>query len=78
MVTKQSLAPFVGKAKLHAHKGKGSLQSAGQAPSREDVASMTAPGQPPAGLSDYAKQTPMAQPAPAGLPGLGTGAFTGR
>lgn len=78
MPTKKSLQPFVGKAKLHTHIGKGALQTDGQKPSRADVAQLTAPDQPPAGPNDYAKQTPMAQGASTGsLPGLGTGDFPG-
>lgn len=76
--TRKSLSPFVGKAKLHVHKGKGATQTGSQKPDRAEVASLTAPGQPPAGINDYAKQTPMpSAPAPVGPPGLGSGSFTG-
>lgn len=48
---------------LQAHRGKGSQQA--PMPSRQQINSLTQPG---ADMNDYAKATPLAQPAPTDVP----------
>lgn len=60
MVFKRQLTPLSKGGAIHKHRGKGS-QSASM-PSRNEIESLATP--PTNTINDYAKATPMAQPAP--------------
>lgn len=70
---KKHMTPLSKGGQTLVHKGKGS-QQAGM-PDRSSISGMaSAPGQ---SINNYAKATPMAQPSPSSVPGIGSGDWTG-
>lgn len=68
-VFKKNLTPLTKGGTITKHEGKGSQQA--PMPSRQDIKGLEAPG---AGMNNFAKATPMAQPAPNPMmPGIGGG-----
>lgn len=67
-VFKKHLTPLTKGGDVHKHEGKGSQQAL--LPNRQEMKALQAPG---AGMNNFAKATPMAQPAPSPLmPGPGS------
>ena len=70
---KKHMTPLSKGGQLIKHQGKGSQMAS--MPNRQQISGLaTAPN---ASINDYAKATPMAQPSPAAVPGVGTGDWTG-
>lgn len=69
-VFKKHLTPLTKGGDIHKHQGKGSQQAL--MPDRAQIKGLGAPG---AGMNDFAKATPMAQPSapPSPMPGFGRG-----
>lgn len=67
------MVPLTKGGSVKAHKGKGSQMAS--MPDRGQITGLAkGPGQ---SLNDYAKATPMAQPSPAAVPGIGNGDWSG-
>ena len=77
MVFKQNLTPLSKGGAITKHKGKGSQQA--PMPDRNEISSLAKPAT--QSINNYAKATPMAQPAPdpstSGTGGLGSGNWAG-
>ncbi len=70
---KKHMTPLTKGGQTLVHKGKGS-QQAGM-PDRKAISGLASgPGQ---SMNDYAKATPMAQPSPSAVPGVGSGDWSG-
>ncbi len=72
-VFKKHLTPLTKGGQVTKHAGKGS-QQAGM-PDRKAISGLASgPGQ---SINDYSKATPMAQPSPSAVPGIGSGDWSG-
>lgn len=68
----KNMTPLTKGGQRIAHKGKGSQMA--DMPDRSQIGKL-AKG--PGTINDYSKATPMAQPSPTAVPGIGTGDWSG-